>query len=334
MSDERDSGEGPARLPCAESKLRELRDRETRLDALRARRTDLEVERIVAAVELRATRTLTGPKELSGACASAIVDALDRLRRLESRHAAHLAFGKAGARSHEELLDRLHAGDEALEAWLDAEPADAQAGGHRTAKRVLPIVCLVILVLAFAVHLAFLVLLVPVGGAVSFLLGTGQDREWRRMGARRRFESLRLEMPAAWTESAVQECRRMLSRLAEGVRERTSVPGDEDAEAEGAHLFAEIDAARSDLSEALAAAGLAGDRFDPSAQAQVRALARAYRAEQALEGVAGDMAGERAGAGEIRESLYRELAREGEAPPDGDASVGALEAGMERIDRR
>ncbi len=66
----------------------------------------------------------------------------------------------------------------------------------------------------------------------------------------------------------------------------------------------------------------------------MRALARAWRAEQALQGIVEDLAGERAGAGEIRESIYRKLAREGEASPDGDASVDALEAGVERISRR
>ena len=78
---------------------------------------------------------------------------------------------------------------------------------------------------ALAVHLAFLVLLVPVGGAMSFLLWTGQDRAWRRMGARRRYESLRLEVSAAWTEDAVRERRDALSLVAERVRERESASG-------------------------------------------------------------------------------------------------------------
>ena len=208
------------------------------------------------------------------------------------------------------------------------------AGGQRTAKRVLLLFCFAILALAFAVHLAFLVLLVPVGGAMSFLLWTGQDRAWRRMGARRRFESLRLEVPAAWTEDAVRERRDALSLVTEGVRERASIPAREDDEAEEARLSADLDTARSDLHEALAAAGLAHDRLDQSTEARMRALARAWRAEQALQGIVEDLAGERAGAGEIRESIYRKLAREGEASPDGDASVDALEAGVERTNRR
>lgn len=351
MSDTRHGNGASGRPPTGESQLVELRAREERLTALRARRVDLEVERIVAATELGAVRAGSA-SDIPGALAGAVVDALDRLRRLESAHAAHAALIDTGARSHEELLERLRAGDDALGGWLGADREDAGAGGRRIAKQVLLVVCLAIVVLALAVHLAFLVLLVPVGGAMSFVLWSGQDRAWRRMGARRRYESLRLEVPAAWTEDAVHERRRALARIAERVRERASAPDDEDDEddkVEQARLSADIDSARSDLREAVAAAGFASDGIagggsvpdgstgsglDEATEARMRALARAWRAGQALQGVVKDMAGERVGAGEIRESIYRALARKGEASPDGDASVDALEAGVERSSRR
>ena len=332
MSNERDGG-AHAGTSSEGSTLLELRAHEERLNALRARRIDLEVERIVAESELRAVRA-DSARDIPGASAGTVIDALDRLRRLESTRAAHVAFINTGARSHEELLQRLQAGDDTLGAWLGADREGAGAGGQRTAKRVLLLFCFAILALAFAVHLAFLVLLVPVGGAMSFLLWTGQDRAWRRMGARRRYESLRLEVPAAWTEDAVRERRDALSLVAERVRERESAPGEEDDKAEETRLSADLDTARTGLHEALAAAGLAHDRLDQSTEARMRALARAWRAEQALQGIVEDLAGERAGAGEIRESIYRKLAREGEASPDGDASIDALEAGVERISRR
>ena len=326
-------GESP-RPSSEQFRLEELRGREERLEALRDRRTDLEVERIVAEVALRGARKEARP-EVSGAEAGAIVDALDRLRRLESEHAARLAFVEAGVRSHDELLEQLRAGDDALGAWMAADREDAGASsGRRIARQALLGACLAILALAFMVHLAFLVLLVPVGGAMSFLLWTGHDRAWRRMGARRRYDALRLEAPAAWTEDAVRERRRALSVLAERVRERASAPDDEDRGVEEEHLSAEIEAAGAELREALAATGLAGDALDEPTEATMRALARAWRTGQTLRSVVEDMAGERDGAGEIRESIYRDLAREGEAAPDGDASVGALEAGVERISRR
>ena len=301
------------------------------MEALRVRRTDLEVERIAAGVALRAARTEADPK-VSGAQADAIVDALDRLRRLESRHCAQLAYAGAGVRSQEALIERLRAGDDALGAWIEAGHGDEGAAGRRIAKQALLVVCLAILALAFAVHLAFLVLLVPVGGATSFLLWTGQDRSWRRMGARRRFERLRLEAPSSWTEVAVRERRRALSLIAEQVRERASTPVGDGADAEQEDVRADLDAARSDLHDALAVAGLDKDRLDESAEAALRAVARVHRAGQALHGVVQE--GERDGAGEVRESLYRSLAREGKAAPDGDASTGALEQGMEKLRRR
>ena len=271
----------------------------------------------------------------SGEEAGAIVDALDRLRRLESRRSAHLAFVEAGVRSHEELIERLRAGDDALGAWLDADREDAGASsGRRIAKQALLAICLVMVALAFMVHLAFLVLLVPVGGAMSFLLWTGQDRAWRRMGARRRFERLRLETPAAWTEAAVRERRRSLSRVAEQVRERASSPGTGSPDVDGEDVHDDLDAARSGLHDALASAGLDEDRLDESTEAALRAIARVRRAEQALHDVVEEMAGERGGAEAIRESLYRGLSRQGEAAPDGDASAGALEARMRKLRRR
>ena len=334
MSSEHHRREEPARLPCKESKLVELRGHEERLETLRDRRTDLEVERIVAGAALRSSRADSDPK-VSGAEAAAIVDALDRLRRLESQHSAHLAFAGAGVRSHDEMLERLRAGGDALGAWLEAGREDTGASSaRRIAKQALFAVCLALLALAFMIHLAFLVLLVPVGGAMSFLLWTGQDHAWRRVGARRRFERLRLEAPVAWTDDGVRERRSALARIAEQVRERASGAHSESPDSEAEGMGAEFDAARSDLQDALAAASLEEERLDPPAEGALRAIARAYRAEQALQGVVEEMAGERDGAGTIRESLYRSLAREGEAARDGDASATALGAGIERLRRR
>jgi len=334
MSSERHRRKEPARLPSEESKLAELRGHEERLEALRDRRTDLEVERIVAGAALRSSRT-DSDLEVAGADAAAIVDALDRLRRLDSQNSAHLAFAEAGVRSHDELLERLRAGDDALGAWLEAGREDTGASSaRRIARQALFAVCLAVLALALMIHLAFLVLLVPVGGAMSFLLWTGQDGAWRRVGARRRFERLRLEPPATWTEDAVRERRFALVRIAERIREQASTADSKNPVAEQERVRGELDAARADLQDALAAAGLDEERLDEPAETALRAIARVYQAEQALQGVVEEMAGEGDGAGTIRESLYRSLAREGEAARDGDASADALGAGIERSRRR
>lgn len=335
MSSEHRRREDSACLPSEGSKLVELRGHEERLEALRERRTDLEVERIVARAALRCVRTGSGPPEASGADAAAIVDALDRIRRLESQSSVHLAAAGAGVRSRDELIERLRAGDEALGAWLDADRDDTRASsGARTARQALLVACLAIVALALAVHLAFLVLLVPAGGAMSFLLWTGQDRAWRRIGARRRFERLRLETPAAWTDDTVRERRRELVRIAEKARERGSAPGSGSTVEEPERLRDDIAAARSDLRDALAAAGLDGDRLDGPAESALRAVARVHRAEQALREVVEETAAERERADAIRESLRRGLAPDEEAASEGDASARPPAAGMESLRRR
>ena len=323
MSSEHRRNEDTARVASEASKLAELRGHEERLEALRARRTDLEVERIVAGTALRAARSGAVP-EATGAAAAVIVDALDRVRRLESQLSACLEAARAGVRSHHDLGERLRAGGDILDAWLDAdrEPEGVLSGG-RIARRALLLACLAIVALALAVHLAFLVLLVPAGGAMSFLLWTGQDRAWRRAGARRRFERLRLESPAAWTEDAVRERRRALARLADQVHERASVPGSENTVEERERLEAGLDAARVELHDALADARLDGSALDGPAEAALRALAHAHRTEQALEEVAEEMDREREQADAIREPFHRGLARDAGAAP-----------GVKRMDRR
>ena len=271
MSSEHQRGAEPVRSSSDESKLAELRGHEERLEALRARRTDLEVERIAAEVALRATRAGPGP-DVPGAHADAVVTALDRLRRLESRHCAQRAYTDAGVRSQEELIERLHAGDDALGAWLEAGRASEGAAGRRIARRALLVACLAILALAFAVHLAFLVLLVPVGGTMSFLLWTGQDREWRRTGARRRFDRLRLEAPSAWTEDAVRERRRALARIAAQVRERASTPAGDagDAEQEDGHAPISTPPARTCMMRSQQQVSTRSDSTNPPRQRCVR----------------------------------------------------------------
>ena len=333
MSKRRHTSETPAGQTGSESKLVELRGREERMHALRNRRVDLEVERIVATTELRTTRTEAG-SEVPGAEASCVIDALDRLRSLEFRRNALLAPTGNDIDSREDLLKRLQAGTDALCTWLDADRAPAEGRGMRFAKLGLLLACLAIVALASTVHLAFLALLVPVGGAMSFLLWTGQDRAWRRMGARRRFESLRLEPPSTWTEDAVRMRLRALSLAAEGLQRSDTDSGEEEEERNAAIGSDDLEAARSELRVALSDAGLPGDSVDESTETRLRAAARAWRADRALRGVAADMSGERAGADTIRESIYRDLSRAGSAPPDGDASVDALEAGADRVRRR
>ena len=333
MSKRDHTSEKPEGQADSGSKLVELRGHEERMHALRNRRIDLEVERIVAATEQRTERTGAGA-EVPGSAASSVIDALDRLRNLESERAARLALAGAGNDSTEDLLKRLQAGTDALGAWLDADRARAESRGMRIARLGLLLACLAIVALAATVHLAFLVLLVPVGGAMSFLLWTGQDRAWRRMGARRTFESLRLERPSAWTEGAVRMRLRALSLAADGLQRRETHGGKNEEEGNATIGPDDLDAARSELRAAFAEAGLHGDSVDESTETRLRAIARVWRADRALRGVAEDMSGERAGADSIRESIYRDLSRAGAAPPDGDASVDALEAGADRIRRR
>ena len=187
---------GEPSLAEQRERLAELRRRERELRALRERQVACRAECIAAGVALR--RQGGEAPVPDAAAARGIEAALDRRRGLVAR----LARVHEGTR---EERDRLREARAALQLWLEAPRDGSREGAAGRMRKALLGAALLVVVAALSVHPVLLVLLVPVAGAGSFLSWSGQDRAWRRMGARRRFDATRLAGPKRWEAAPVQE---------------------------------------------------------------------------------------------------------------------------------
>ncbi|NCF82499.1 MAG: hypothetical protein GWP74_12915, partial [Proteobacteria bacterium] len=207
-------------------RLASLASFEDHIRVLRDQECDLEVEHIAARAALNSATDRLRPK-VDPALASRIGRILEHRReREELRRQADEHQGSRGTGSAREM-DRMRAGRAALQAWLDASRPRKPGGVVRAAKVIMLVATIVTVWAAFAIHLAFLLLLVVVVGPVSFAMGRGQDADWRRVGARRRFEGSGLAPMGTWDDESVRARMVELESLLANAR---PARGDEDVD--------------------------------------------------------------------------------------------------------
>ena len=331
-----------AALAEQRERLAELRRRERELRALRERQSACRTECIAAGVALR--RRGGEAPALDAAAARGIEAALDRRRALEER----LARVREGTR---EERDRLREARAALVLWLEEPRGGARERAAGRMRKALLGVTLLVVAAALSVHLALLVLLVPIAGAGSFLSWSGQDRAWRRMGARRRFETTRLAGPERWEAAPVRErlaaIEALIAERGAGTATGAGVAGSagtrpgsvagtglgEGVEDHPRTLRARVDAENALLDELLAGAGLTRGDLDRSAERRIRELAGASRSRVELAGIEERIGEVRRSIDALREDLYRYLARHGAASATGGADTDTLAAGLEDLAR-
>ncbi len=228
----------------------------------------------------------------------------------------------------------MRAGRAALQAWLDASSPRESSAVARAAKVVLLIATIVTVWAAFAIHLAFLLLLVVVVGPVSFATGRGHDAEWRRVGARRRFAASGLADVATWDEESVRaRVVELESLLAATDRDSPDKDADVaprdpvDAQAAAAQIAEEDEQIASDL----AAAGLAIEDTEGETGNWLRLVARADRSRESLERVKSERKRLRADAAELRDKLLRYLQSQGESPMEQRDTAAAIAEGLDRL---
>ncbi len=193
-------------------RLEQLASLENRLRGLRERECELEVECIMAEAALNRTGS-EGPSERDVETAARVVLALEGKRALELELDAR--EGRVA-----EKTENARAAREALLAWISAPEEDSDHRLPPMVRNVLLGFCLAVLFAAFAIHLAFLILLAPMG-AISALMWSGDDSGWRRVGAKRNFEAMGLAPPAVWEEGPVKDRIQAIGR-GTGARVRTS----------------------------------------------------------------------------------------------------------------
>ena len=299
-------------------RLNELRRWEQKLRSLRERRNELEIECIAGDVAMR--RGAGNQLSIDAGLAVELEAALDRRQRIAQR----LALARDGTR---EERDRLAVARDALHLWLEAprEEKSARIGGR--VKHVLFAVSLLAIIAALSVHIVFLVLLLPIAGAASFLSWSGQDDAWRKMGAKRRFLETRMEAPSRWETEAVRERLDDLEARIETRAARGALKPEDDPRG----IEAMLDAERATLETLLAGVGLEEADLDRETESWIRKLGRASRSRGELVEVQTEIAGLSRDIDEVREDLYRYLARRGSAGGEGRADTATLAAGLDRL---
>ena len=318
----------------AEQRLRlaSLESCEERIRSLREEECDLEVEHIAAQAALHSMTNRLAPN-IDAALAVRIGRSLDHRHRLEDqRRKAGTGQGSRSSGGRRER-DALRAGHAAPQAWLEAPPPRRPGAVAAAAKLALLIAVVVTVWAAITIHPAFLLLLVVVVGPVSFVTGRGQDADWRRVGARRRFTASALADIDTWDEENVRG--RLLeldSLLAAMERDSSgnSVDVSHSDPVDPEVLAGQIIEEDRKIASGLAAAGLTLDDAQGETGDWLRLVARADRAHESLERVKSERQRSRAEAAELKVQLLRYLHNHGVKPTEQPDTAVAI---AERLDR-
>jgi hypothetical protein len=319
----------------AEQRLRltSLESCEERIRNLREQECDLEVEQMAAQAALQSMTNRLQPN-IDTALAARIGRSLDTRHRLEDqRRKAGAGQGILSTGSRRER-DELRAAHAALQAWLEASPPRRPGAMAGVAKLALLIVVVVTVWAAIAVHPAFLLLLVAVAGPVSFVTGRGQDADWRRVGARRRFTASGLTDIDRWDEENVG-ARLLELESALAAMERDGPDDDADVSDAGP-VDAEVLAGQiieedRKIASGLAAAGLTLDDAQGETGDWLRLVARADRAHESLERVKSERQRSRTEAAELRSQLLRYLHSHGVKPTEQPDTAAAIAQRLDRL---
>lgn len=312
-----------ASLEACEEKIRSLRDEEC----------ELEVEDMAAQAALHSAANRVQPT-IDTALAVRIGGSLEQRRELEET--LHETGARGGRRpaAGTRYVDQLRAGRAALESWLDASKQETRGGVSAAAKAALLIASIATIWAAIVIHPAFLLLLVAVVGPVSFALGRGQDADWRRVGARRRYETSGLAEMLNWDEDSVRaRCEELCSLLEapnrDGARANAEVSEREPVEA--GDVAARIADVNARLSSDLAAAGLSAGDLRGETGEWLRLAARADRSHRSLERVKDERRRLRADAAALRDGLARYLHSRGAKPTEQLDTAAAIAERLERL---
>jgi len=314
-------------------RLASLESCEDRIRILRQQECDLDVEHIAAEAALRSATRRLQPK-IDAALALRIGRFLENRRELEESRRRAIDVDGIGSTGSTRRVDRLRTGHAALRAWLDASRPREPSAVARAAMVALLIAVIVIVWAAFAIHLAFLLLLVVVVGPVSFVMGRGEDVEWRRVGARRRFEASGLADLAAWDENTVRARAIELEALLEAP-DRNSTSGEAviagaglvDAQARAAQTAEEDVQIASDLRSA----GLTLEDTQGELGDWLRLVARAEQTRASLQRVKNERTRVREEAAELRDQLLRYLQSRGVKPLRQQDSAAAIAESLDRL---
>jgi hypothetical protein len=310
-------------------RLASLEECEVRLRRLRERECELEVEHMAAEAALQSAANRVQQK-IDPALALRLGRVLERRLAREQRSSDNHEERGLRSSGSARQRDQLRAGSAALRAWLDASRPHEPGAIAVAAKIALLVATIATLWAAYAIHPAFLLLLVVVVGPVSFAMGRGHDSEWRRLGARRHFAASGLADLGEWNDESV---RRRLGELEELLaRAHTGGAGLESSRGTN-NEFEEDNLAEEDeqFASDLAAAGLTVEDTRGDTGEWLHLLARAERRRESLDLVKSERARVREQAAELRDHLLRYLQSQGVRPTQLPDTTAAISEDLERL---
>ena len=228
--------------------------------------------------------------------------------------------------SDEVPLERWQQGREHLREWLNSGDTGTPKGPDYL-RLVMGVLNLAALVAAFTVHLAFLILLIPLG-ATSAFLWSGDDKNWQRMAAKRAYDADGLKAPREWTETGVAARLAELEADIEAAQQSTALATDRGIESMSPEAIA-LEIVDNEVAEqamvadwdALPAATRTALTRLAEADAVRRELARLRRSRQTLD----------AQAEGLRNTIYRYLQREHGLELQGRSDIEYLRTGLEQV---
>ncbi len=171
-------------------------------------------------------------------------------------------------------------------------------------------------------------------GPVSFALGRGQDAEWGRVGARRRFEASGLAPLGEWDEASVRARLGELDDLIAAAGETRSSARPDDAAHAGRdpeETAAAIAAEDAVIASALREAGLSRDDIRGDTGEWIRLAGRAAEARDALDRVRSERGRLREESEELRDHLHRYLREHGGRATDRPDTAEEISARLDRL---
>lgn len=303
-----------------QGRLDRLARLETEISRLRADEVDLEVTAITAetvlesldvrdvGVDRRVAAQLVGLRQRQASLSEA-------LERVDDRK--------------EPPTQRWSEGNRHLFNWLDE--SESSGRGPERIRFVMGLLSVAALVAAFTLHLAFLILLLPIG-ATSAFMWNGDDVRWRRIASQRAFEGIGLKAPRTWTpadvrirldelEDEIEKHAKLRERREGGIDTRSM--GDEEIAQELAENALEV--------QSLAA----NHKFDWDSmsvynQHAMTCMSAAHSAQVELEVTRSKRAALGDEAESLRSAIYLYLKRERATESIGKADTDTLRQGLEK----
>lgn len=331
----RDAPAGAEVLVEQRKRLVELTDFDQQIATLQMRKTELEVECIVADTALKTATSAQPRPKFNHARLADLAKAFHDKCEIETAIKAFDQKEDQQAGATDKEPEQLKAGRDALVSWLDAPRSVRPQPLLKVAYAVAAAATLLVIWATIVIHPVLILLLLGLGALLTFLRSTDQNVKWIRLGAKRHFEEMGLKSPLNWEETAVQNRVVELETQMKGFTQQDAVIPEppesglgtlERLEEEFALLTVQFDAL-------LAEAGLDADSLDSDLKHWLSLLATAHNARRDLDQLDETLKIISAEKNAVQEALYKFLARQGEAPRGGAADVESLSAALDRVAR-